>query len=64
VEQRSKRVSIRRTEIIPINPGLPDPLGQAADGQSKPLGHSPAAEALTEAELNSLLLLLRRELAS
>jgi hypothetical protein len=55
---------IRGTEITPINPGLPDPLGQAADGDAKSLGHSPAAEALTEAELNSLLLLLCRELAS
>ena len=53
-----------RAKVTPINPGLPDPLGQAADGQSQPLGHSPAAEVFAQAELNGLLLLLRRELAS
>lgn len=64
MEKRFERVSIRGTEITPINADLSDPLGQAADGDAKSLGHSPAAEALTEAELNSLLLLLCRELAS
>ena len=29
-----------RAKVTPINPGLPDPLGQAADGQSQPLGHT------------------------
>lgn len=53
-----------RAKVTPINPGLPDPLGKAADGQSQPLGHSPAAEVFAQAELNSFLLLLRRELAS
>ena len=38
-----------------------NPLGQAADRDAKTLGHSSAAQALTEAELNSLLLLQRRE---
>jgi hypothetical protein len=59
-----KLTLLGRTKVTPINPGLPEPLGQAADGDAKSLGHSPAAEALTEAELNSLLLLLCRELAS
>ena len=53
-----------RAKVTPINPGLHDPLGKAADRNTKSLGHSRAAEALTEAELNSFLLLLRRELAS
>ena len=52
------------TEITLITADLSDPLGQAADGQSQPLGHSPAAEVFAQAELNGLLLLLRRELAS
>jgi hypothetical protein len=53
-----------RAKVTPINADLSDPLGQAADGNTKSLGHSRTAEALTEAELNSFLLLLRRELAS
>ena len=55
---------IRGTEITPINAGLSDPLGKAADGDAKSLGHSTAAEVFAQAKLNSLLLLLRRELAS
>ena len=55
---------IRGTEITPINAGLTHPLGKAAEGQSQSLGHSPAAEVFAQAELNGLLLLLRRELAS
>ena len=47
-----------------INPGLPDPIGQAADGNTKSLGQNPAAEVFAQAELNALLLLLLRELAS
>lgn len=39
-------------------------LGQAADRDAKFQVRSPAAEALTEAELNDLLSLQRRELAS
>ena len=51
----------RRAKVTPVNAGLPHPLGQAAVGQSQPLGHSGAAEPLTEAELYGLLPLLRRE---
>lgn len=40
---------------------MPHPLGQGAVGQSLPLGHSRAAEPLTEADIYSLLPLLRRE---
>jgi hypothetical protein len=39
-------------------------ISQAADSAPKLLGFSRAAEALNEAELNGLLLLQRRELAS
>jgi len=42
---------------------LADPLGQDAVGHAQWLGTSPAGEALNYAELNSLLLLQRRELA-
>lgn len=52
---------LRRAKVPAIDPGLPDPLGQAADGQSQPLGHGRAAQALTEAERYRLLLLLRCE---
>jgi hypothetical protein len=55
---------IRGTEITPINPGLSDPLGQAADGDAQSLGHSRAAEVFAKAKLNSLLLVLCRKLAS
>jgi hypothetical protein len=54
-------LSLRRSKVTAINPGLPDPLGQAADWQPHPLGNCRAAQALTEAVRNSLLLLLRRE---
>jgi hypothetical protein len=50
-------------KVTPVNAGLPHPLGQAAVGQSQPLGHSCAAEPLTEAELYGLLSLVRRESA-
>jgi hypothetical protein len=53
-----------RAEVTPINPDLPDPLGKAADGNTKSLSDSRIAEPLTQAKLNSFLLLLRRELAS
>jgi len=52
---------IRGAEITPVKAGLAHPLGQAADGDAKPLGNSRAAKALTEAERNGLLLLLGRE---
>ena len=55
---------IRGTEITPINAGLSDPLGQAADGDVQSLGHSRAAEVFAQTKLNSLLLLLRRGQAS
>jgi hypothetical protein len=60
----SELTLIRGTEITPITADLSDPLGQAADGGANSLGHSPAAEVFTQAELKGLLLLLRRELAS
>jgi hypothetical protein len=50
-----------RPKVPTIDPGLPHPLGEAADGKPQPLGHSRADEALTEAQRYSLLLLLRRE---
>ena len=37
-----------RAKVTPINLGLPDPLGKAADGNTKSLGDSLTAEALTE----------------
>jgi hypothetical protein len=55
---------IRRAEITAIDSGLANPLGQAAVGESQPLGYSGAAEALTEAKCYSLSLLLRRKPAS
>ena len=52
---------IRMAEITTVYACLAHPLGQAADGDAKSLGHSGAAEPLTEAELYGLLPLLRRE---
>ena len=51
----------RRAKVTPVNAGLPHPLGQAAVGQSQPLGHSVATEVFSQAELHRLLLLLRGE---
>ena len=51
------------SDISAIDAGLPDPLGQGAVGHAQSLGNSPAAQTLSEAELYSLLLLQRRELA-
>jgi len=57
-------ILLRGAKVAPVNAGLAHPLGQVAVGQSQPLGHSGAAEALTEAERYGLLLLLVREPAS
>jgi hypothetical protein len=43
------------TEITTVDAGLANPLGQAAVGQPQPLRHSRAAEPLTEAKGNGLL---------
>jgi len=52
---------IRRTKITPVDSSLPNPLGQAAGGEAKPVGHSVATEVFSQAELNRFLLLLRHE---
>ena len=52
---------IRGAKITTVDSCLPDPLGQAAGGKAKSLGHSVATEAFSQAELNGFLLLLRRE---
>jgi hypothetical protein len=52
---------IRRTKITPVDSSLPNPLGQAAGGEAKPLGHSVATKVFSQAELNRFLLLMRRE---
>jgi len=53
-----------RAKVTSVNPGLSHPLGQAAVGQSQPLGHRRAAKAFCEAERCGLFLLLIREPAS
>ena len=55
---------LRGAKVPAIDSSLPHPLGKAADGNTKSLGDSRTAEALTESELYGLLPLLRRELAS
>jgi len=55
---------LRRAKVTPVNAGLPHSLGQAAVGQSQPLGHCGAAKAFCEAERYGLFLLLIREPAS
>ncbi len=52
---------IRRPEITLVNTSLADQFREATDGDAQPLGKSHAGEALTEAELNGLLLRLCRE---
>ena len=51
----------RGAKVTAIDWSLPHPLSQAAVEQSELLGHSCAAEPLTEAELYGLLPLLRRK---
>jgi hypothetical protein len=48
-------------EFNPINAGLAHPFGQAADSNAEAVGHSSAGQPLSQAEGNSLFLLLRRE---
>jgi hypothetical protein len=55
---------LRRTEITPINAGLLDPLGQSSYGYAQLFGYSLVAEALTEGDNNSPLLLLCHRLIS
>lgn len=55
---------LRMAKVPAIDSSPSHSLGKPADGNSKSLGDSPAAEALTEAELYGLLPLLCRELAS
>jgi hypothetical protein len=52
---------IRRTKITPVDSSLPNPLGQAAGGEAKPLGDGVSTKVFSQAELNRFLLLLRRE---
>ena len=54
---------VARSSLAPVNAGQPDPTGQAAGGKPKPLGDGVAGEALLQAELHGLRLLLRREQA-
>jgi hypothetical protein len=47
--------------LAAVDAGLPDPASQAAGVQAKAVGYGIAGEALLQAKLNGLSLLLRRE---
>jgi len=51
----------RRAKITAVDSSLPNPLGQAAGGEAKPLGDGVATAVFSQAELNRFLLLLRCE---